>query len=678
MAPSLYFRTYNVFLRQVGSMHLKLAISILLALIPYSNLIGDPLPSMGFIDLSSLDLKKNVDLSQGEWLFWQERFITGNQLRENPSLLDDAKPILAGSSWTNDPKYKGRENSYGTFYLRIKLPQSKENKALYFKGFAAASEIEILENGQIISSGKPGKSVFEETLWWVRTVFPISNLSNSTTITLLVRVSNFDFRNGGLDDELLLGTFDALETFNENRIKVDHVLIGILLVFFLYHFQIFLLRREDKASFFFSIFAVSMLLRKLTIGRYVENGVGFEGNNFISAFIPMVEYSSVAISCFSFIFYQASILGLNLQRPSLKIHKYFSLGIVALIIMAPSNLVRSSLLTLFQALAVWTVILGFWIFLQKFKILEKGDRATFYTVFSVTIFATFAVIHDVTLSYIPSLTFSFYISEYAAALFFIAQSFTISYQYSLVFQEKRHALKELSKLVYPHQLLAIKNGEKLETTMPIGWTKACVLMFDIVGSSKITHSNKKAFLDKVLKVCGSIMNEGYNPEKRSAKAYRIKEMGDGFLCSIGFPFSSNDSNTADCSVELAKQFILEFRGVVAEYFDDQPQFCSIGIAFGDIESGFASTGIRNYDLYGDGIVLATRYEKMRNLLMKKYGVGNYIIISDTIQKLCEDTKDEFTKVDLKELKWIVRDDERQNTLYFQKFSNQDAIVIEAA
>ena len=113
------------------------------------------------------------------------------------------------------------------------------------------------------------------------------------------------------------------------------------------------------------------------------------------------------------------------------------------------------------------------------------------------------------------------------------------------------------------------------------------------------------------------MMSGYSDNPLTANAFRIKEMGDGFLCTIGYPFSSTSENIYESTEELAERFISTFCQKLDDFGYSEPIYCGIGIAFGPVESFYPKSPPIEYDLFGHGIVLATRYEGMRKTLLEK-------------------------------------------------------------
>ncbi len=230
-----------------------------------------------------------------------------------------------------------------------------------------------------------------------------------------------------------------------------------------------------------------------------------------------------------------------------------------------------------------------------------------------------------------------------------------------------HAYSELKTIVYPHQLTRIWNGESLGKTMPIGVQNAYVIAFDVVASSKMKIANPRAFLSDVLRDCSQLMLDKYQAELMTANAYRIKEMGDGFLCSVGYPFHCPHDNPAEHSLFLAHRFVEIFDRHVRASGADHEIHCAIGIAQGPVEAFYPESGAQVYDLFGKGIILAHRYESMRDILFRwlKHRDNIIIVQKEVFDQLNSDTQSELVEVDLTCSDFKVRDDEAATRLYYQ-------------
>lgn len=177
---------------------------------------------------------------------------------------------------------------------------------------------------------------------------------------------------------------------------------------------------------------------------------------------------------------------------------------------------------------------------------------------------------------------------------------------------RQHLYNQLSKLVYPHQLERIKLGEELESTMPLKEGKAIVNVFDVQKSSGIRHERTREFFMGVFKVFLQICMEGYEHNPLRSRAFRLKETGDGFISTVGYPFLPIDSRSlADSAVATGLEMFKAFNEEVAKFNYSRPIKAAMGLAYNSVQGTFQSGGIRSYDLFGDAIIQAAKYEELR-------------------------------------------------------------------
>jgi hypothetical protein len=239
-----------------------------------------------------------------------------------------------------------------------------------------------------------------------------------------------------------------------------------------------------------------------------------------------------------------------------------------------------------------------------------------------------------------------------------------------------HAFDQLKKIIYPHQLEQIMDGEQLEKTMPVGKGVAAVIAFDIVSSSQADHDTMQEFLRQLFAQCHASMMNGYQPHTQEAHAYRIKETGDGFLCSIGYPFRTVGGQSApEVAVQLAQEFVRIFYRVLARFPDLRRLTCCCGIALDRVESFFPKEGVQVYDLYGRAIVLATRYEALRKEIRIFNSEASTIILQERVhQSLPEPMRARFELMNLQTLGIKVRDDSEAKACFVQIIPIPDEAV----
>lgn len=177
---------------------------------------------------------------------------------------------------------------------------------------------------------------------------------------------------------------------------------------------------------------------------------------------------------------------------------------------------------------------------------------------------------------------------------------------------RQHLYNQLSKLVYPHQLERIKLGDELENTMPLKEGKAIINVFDVQRSSDIRHEKTAEFFMNLFQAFLQICMKGYEHNPLRSQAFRLKETGDGFISSVGYPFLPVDSRSlADSAVSTALSMFEAFNQEVERFNYSRPIKGAMGLAYNSVQGTFQSGGIRSYDLFGEALIQASKYEELR-------------------------------------------------------------------
>ncbi|SMF69698.1 7TM diverse intracellular signaling domain-containing protein [Pseudobacteriovorax antillogorgiicola] len=232
---------------------------------------------------------------------------------------------------------------------------------------------------------------------------------------------------------------------------------------------------------------------------------------------------------------------------------------------------------------------------------------------------------------------------------------------------KNHSYQQLQKVFYPHQIQQMEQGNQLESTMPCGTGKAIALSFDAVASSEIDPSLAFRFFRELFSQFNDRISQGYRADPLQASAHRVKEMGDGFLCTVNFPFLAPDQSAGGPEKEailLAKDMIKIFQRCRQRFSLEGISFCTAGLAKGDVLSFFPSSEPVDYDLFGEALILATRYEEFAMKLGKSRHLSADILAvqSEVFEALPSQSID-LEKIDLNELGFQVRNDPNAKTCY---------------
>ncbi|MBP9164888.1 MAG: SpoIIE family protein phosphatase [Leptospiraceae bacterium] len=224
----------------------------------------------GKIDLSSWnDMSIYSVKLDGEWEFYPDRYILGEEF-EKPENSSEKILITVPSHWGSylKDKFPHRENvgeAYGTFRLKIIYPQ---NSRFAISSSWVANAFRLYCGKKLLlTQGTPGTSR-EDTIPY-NDYFSV-NLTDCNSDEIVFHIANFNHRLGGLRQPVTLvrDTFQFKHLMKEEAIL--YVLVSINLAFFLYHFLLWVLRRNDKASLFFSFLCIGTCVLIFTSEKFFQ------------------------------------------------------------------------------------------------------------------------------------------------------------------------------------------------------------------------------------------------------------------------------------------------------------------------------------------------------------------------------------------------------------------------
>ena len=458
----------------------------------------------------------------------------------------------------------------------------------------------------------------------------------------------------------LLGLSEVIQRNQQMEELYGAFFLGLVIITALYHFCFSIIIPRNHASLFFGFFISCLALRASLTGTSqilvrIFPLMSWEWSwklGFIGYFLAVPANLSFLIAL-----YPGTI-----SKTVVKTIWAPALFMVILTLLTRVN-TYAHWCDYFHIVTLFTVGSGVFCFVRAYRLKLPTVE---YSIASVGIL-TLATANDIAsvMGLLPTRSFL----DLAIIAFIFSQTAIISFYYGKSFRDIYHIHTQLRKLIYKHVISRIAHGRHLEETMPIGCKEAVVLGFDVVASSTIKHEKFDATLERVMAKCQEILHEQYDEEKIAARGYRIKEMGDGLLCSVGFPFLnlSQDSDT-DTAIKIAERFCIVFAEEMAQLNYHENMYCAIGIAQGVIEGFFPKSGICQYDIRGRPLIMATRYESMRNVVFKKTGVkSSLIFIQDAVyQNLSSELKALFTRWDCSEKGNRIRDDAYATQAWYRR------------
>lgn len=386
----------------------------------------------GWIDLSQIDFTRHdpVELN-GEWEFYPFQLIfPGDDITDRQPVY-----IPVPRSWNDWPIPGGAMpgEGYGTYRLVARIDPAKQgNRILALRTLEQFTAVRIFVNGEELPgagtvSDTPGGSVPDTvpTLGFFA--------ADSSDVEILLQVSNFDHRRGGIIDPITIGDEHEVPSSIEDILIRDVFIIGILFFVAIYHFILFLLRKEDRTSLLFSLFCVIILLRTITTGEKTFTRLFPEAPYHLYLSIEYITYFlSVPVGLH---FIQKIIP----EEMSLRIIRgfYAVAGIFTGIVLVTPATVFSH--TAIPYLAVLTTALLYGLFAQLLALKRRREFSIFLAAGSAFLAAT--AINDAL--YTMEIIYTGFIAHVGLTALVISQAAILSIRYSRAFREVELLTDEL-------------------------------------------------------------------------------------------------------------------------------------------------------------------------------------------------------------------------------------------
>ncbi|NRA67739.1 MAG: hypothetical protein HRU19_24875 [Pseudobacteriovorax sp.] len=587
-----------------------------------------------------------------DWEFYPDKLLTPLEI---VTYKGPQEPLSVPKTW---PAIDRPGLGVGTYRTRIRLDRERYPDLSIILPFVSTASRVFINNEIFFESGTVGLTP-DQSIPSRR--YAVKPLPPASDIEIVMQISNFHHARGGTWHPIEIGITEKINTQYDQQMIIYAVVIGGYFMMGLYYFFVFTIRRQT-APLGISLCCIISLV------HYSFN------NNLALKFIsPDYFHSYFRVAYFSqytmlpaFCFYAKGLFPEYYSNWLTRI--VYGVGLLSVLtITLPTRIYTEYL----HAVNFLSVVMGIFIIHGLIKAYLDKKVGAKLILLGATIILFSGIFDEISAQVFDNR--HFHIFHLSFLFFILTQGLAISQVYNTSFTEllrekqiNRHSFDQLAKVVYTHQLNSMKEGKQLEDTMPTHQSECCVICFDIISSSKIKHIKAKEFYRELFLRCNNLMMKHYDPHTLTANAYRIKEMGDGFLCSVGYPFKSTSGNAAIDALELTYKFI-EILEDVSEILDPvEPICCGVGIALDNISGFYPESGTQEYDLFGKAILLATRYESMRKTIERHGPSDNIIIVSERVfESISSSHRNDFKSIDLEAEKISVRDDPGAQRLYFR-------------
>ena len=210
-----------------------------------------PRARQGVLDLSGYDLDRQAPVRlDGEWAFhW-------GQLLDPAAAQSTPTGYLDLPSYWNEVRIQGHPiGGTGCATLRLRILPGPGQAPLALRVFDLSSAYRLWVNGRMVASGgRVGRSAQEETADASLRMVSLPALAGPTELVL--QVSNYHVRGGGVPASLQLGRADRVLAAQDRSWGLAMLFTGALLVMGIYHLALFAFRNRDRSPLCFGIYCL--------------------------------------------------------------------------------------------------------------------------------------------------------------------------------------------------------------------------------------------------------------------------------------------------------------------------------------------------------------------------------------------------------------------------------------
>lgn len=233
-----------------------------------------------------------VTVLDGTWYFAADTLIEPTDV---PGYVWDT--VTVPGKWNNFTSRRDTPFGYGTYFKRFILPDIPFPLAIRLPDVLSAHQV-IIKNDTLYQSGRIGRSYAEEDFGNYRIIQPLPDrFSAGDTVDLIVHLSNFHYRMGGILRSVEIGNYNAMMLDKERNIFLEALQLGGVAAMGVFFLIYFLFRRQDKYIITFSLLCVSIFCYVFFNGEYLLYSLfpGVDGS-IIMGMIYVAFYFGVTIN----------------------------------------------------------------------------------------------------------------------------------------------------------------------------------------------------------------------------------------------------------------------------------------------------------------------------------------------------------------------------------------------
>ncbi|MDW7674658.1 MAG: sensor histidine kinase [Bacillota bacterium] len=405
-----------------------------------ANLEKLPESTKGSLDLSIWDLEEDGIISlKGSWEFYWKQLIEPEEFTDGSALNPEF--INVPAPWNN---YNiNNENLIGdgfaTYRLLITTNQLNESLGLEIPKMWTAYKLWVNKD-LLAANGNIGiKADNSIPQFQPRTVF--FNPSEGD-IEIIIQMSNYHHKNGGILENLRIGTEEQIKLMSNWHLAFDLFVFGSLFVVGIYHLIFYFYRRKERSNLYFGAFCTMIGIRALFVGKM-----------FVFQLFPTfdwelalkVEYLTFYLGTPVFILYLKSILSREVSQKVINLSIATALIFSTLVLFNPVK-VYAQYNIIYQVYVLFIII--YLIYALSLACLRKREGAI--AIGLAVVFFVCTIINDIlyesSLIYLSKSLATTSLSSWGFLVFVFSQSIILSRKFTKAFSKIEEITTNLQQL----------------------------------------------------------------------------------------------------------------------------------------------------------------------------------------------------------------------------------------
>jgi signal transduction histidine kinase len=390
-----------------------------------------PMVDKGVIQLEDWKFSdKQLVKLNGEWEFYWEQLLLPDEfdMPERREIQYLKVPMFWHKAKVDENQLSGK--GYATYRMQVKLSQNQQGSLMgIYIPFGVESAYSVWVNGNLVATaGKVGTSKVD----MIGQYYPkVAVFQAREENEIIIHISNFVQRTGGLWDPIVIGGADDLVQFWNKRLAKELFVAGSIVMIGLYHLGLFFIRRKDQSPLYFGAFCLLIGLRSLFLGEvYISHMLPNLSFDVYKKFEYIGQYMGPAL----FLLYVQSLYPNEIKKRlvQLAVTIYSVMSVIVLVM--PATLFTYTLPISHLVLVVFAPYI-IYVFIRAAR--RKRDGALFSCLMFLVMALT--VINDVL--YYNDIIETFDMAKFGLFSFIFAQAFLLSIKFSKAFK----SVEELSK-----------------------------------------------------------------------------------------------------------------------------------------------------------------------------------------------------------------------------------------